>query len=255
VPVRANLRKVVSGLLRQPAFSAAAEYLAQPDGHFGRATTLFIHKSTRQDGGFDMLLLRCIVIVDGVPFRKHAPVQDARDQCSPGFVTVKHDVLSALHAAQPAANVVTLSTQRRIVGQHPATCFEIGDVTDGLVFAPGPQGMRTDSEQIGFGTPRKTRPSHSLARRSRKVERFANTREHVTLDETTGVTLVNGITQGFEFRLVLLLVALQGPQRRADYLASVFVPATLYLLEHEEVKFVGKIDVASWHKLSTITVP
>jgi hypothetical protein len=105
----------------------------------------------------------------------------------------------------------------------------------------------TDPYQIGFGTARKTKQSHGSTSRCWEFECFANTRKHVALGDATGVTFINRCPQGGKFRLILLLFALQGPQRRAHHFARIFVATALDLLQNETVKFIGKIHIAGWH--------
>jgi hypothetical protein len=54
-------------------------------------------------------------------------------------------MLFHLHAAQPSANFITASAQCGIIGQHSAKRSHSVNISDGLVFTPGPQGMITDS--------------------------------------------------------------------------------------------------------------
>jgi len=98
------------------------------------------------------------------------------------------------------------------------------------VFAPGLKGISTDPQQVGFGPLRETTMSHRLTRLCRKVERFADAGKHVALGNTTSIAFINGSAQRSKFRLVVLLFALQGPQRRPYDFASVFEASTLYLL-------------------------
>jgi hypothetical protein len=112
-------------------------------------------------GGFFMGIVRClpclsfiVIIVHGVSFWNHALVQDAGNQNSLGFLAVKDNMLATLHSAQAAANILTASADLGIIGQHPAKCLQTVDVAERLIFAPGPQGINTDPQQIGFGTAR-----------------------------------------------------------------------------------------------------
>jgi hypothetical protein len=114
--------------------------------------------------------LSVVVIVHGVPFGEHSLVQDARNHNSSGVLTVKHNMLAAFNTLQAPTNVATASTQRGITGQHLAKRIESIDVADGLIFAPGPRSMVTDPYQIGFGTARKTKQSHSSTPRSLEFE-------------------------------------------------------------------------------------
>jgi hypothetical protein len=91
-----------------------------------------------------VLLRRLVIIVHDMPFWKHSPVQNAANQNSFRLLTVEHNVLFALHSMQAATNIITASTQRRIIGQHPATRLESVEVSEGLSFAPVPRRMLTD---------------------------------------------------------------------------------------------------------------
>ncbi len=71
-------------------------------------------------------------------------MQDARNQNSSGFLTLENNMLFALHAAQASANIITDSTQGGIIDQHLAKRFQGVNVSDGLIFAPSPQGMIAD---------------------------------------------------------------------------------------------------------------
>jgi len=81
-------------------------------------------------------------------------MENAGNQNSSGLFAVKHDVSAALHTAQAGTNIITASTKRGIVRQHPTTRFKFDDVADGLVFAPNPKGMSSDPQQVGFGRSR-----------------------------------------------------------------------------------------------------
>jgi hypothetical protein len=135
---------------------------------------------------------RPVVIIDGVSFRKHALVQDARYQNAVGGLSAKHGMLGALHPAEAGPNLATRPPERRIIGEHLATSLKIIKVTDGLVFTPGTEGMCADAEQVGFGPARETICGHGLAGRCGKVQCFSDTRKHVALGNTAGVAFING---------------------------------------------------------------
>jgi hypothetical protein len=61
--------------------------------------------------GLVFFLRSVVVIVHGVPFWKHSPVKNARNQNSSGFLPVKHNMPFALHSAQASTNIITASTQ------------------------------------------------------------------------------------------------------------------------------------------------
>jgi len=47
------------------------------------------------------------IIVDGLPFGRHALMQDAGDQNTPARLTIEHNVLATFYAAEAGANMVT----------------------------------------------------------------------------------------------------------------------------------------------------
>jgi hypothetical protein len=77
-------------------------------------------------------------------------VKDARDQNARGVGPVEDDMTSVLHATQAGTNVIADSTCLRVVGKHPATRSEIGNVVNRLVCAPGLERVSADAEQVGF---------------------------------------------------------------------------------------------------------
>ena len=178
--------------------------------------------------------------------RKHAPVQDARNQNSAGLLAVKHNMLSTFYSAKAATNVIATPAPSRIVGKHPETFLEAVEIAHGPILAPSSQTISTNAEQASFGTLAETEEGHGSARRCRKVELFANTCKHITLGDTTGITLVDGGAQGGKFRLVLPLFALQGPQGRAHHFTGILVKPALHFFQNKAIKFIGKIDVAGW---------
>lgn len=110
-----------------------------------------------------LFLLRAALVVDSLSFRQHALVQDAGNQNASCVLAVKHNVPAALHPAEARTNIVTLPAQRWVIGKHLATGIEIVEVTDGLVFTPGAERIRSDAEQVGFGPTRETKCGHGLA--------------------------------------------------------------------------------------------
>src|SRR5271157_4804621 len=127
------------------------------------------------------------------------------------------------------------------IWQH---CFKLADVTVGLSFAPGVEGVTADAQQVGLSTARKTKRGHGLARRHGKLERLPDTRKHSAPGNSAGVAFVNGRPQRGQLRLVLLFLTLQNAERCAHHFAGVFVAPALDLGEHEAVKLLGQIDVA-----------
>ena len=87
--------------------------------------------------GPNKVLPYAVFVVNGLVFRQHALMQDATDQDTAGFFSVKHHMLAMFHAAQSWPDVVTRSPRRRILAQEPATIFESVEVVVGLGFAPG----------------------------------------------------------------------------------------------------------------------
>jgi hypothetical protein len=142
-----------------------------------------------------------------VSFGKHALVQDARNQNAPGVRSVKYNMFAALHPPEAGTNIVTRSPQLGIIGKHLTTGLKIINVTDGLVFAPGAEGIRADAEQVGFGSARETNRGHRLARRRGKVQCFSDTRKHLAFGNTAGIAFINGGAQRGELRFVLLFLA------------------------------------------------
>ena len=59
---------------------------------------------------------------------------------------------------------------------------------------------------------------HVLALRG-EIQCFADAREGIVVGDTAGVARINGSPQPREFRLVLLFLALQRPQRGPDHFA------------------------------------
>jgi hypothetical protein len=86
-----------------------------------------------------------------------------------------------------------------------------------------------------------------LAGRSRKSEGFADTIKRVPRGDTARVAFVDGCTKRGKFGLILLFLALQGPQASPHNLTGVFVTSSLYLLGYEAVEFIGQIDITRWH--------
>src|ERR1017187_1195822 len=64
-----------------------------------------------------------------------------------------------------------------------------------------------------------------LTLRLRKFEPLPNVGEHIALGDAAGITFVYCCAQCHQFRLVLLLVPLQGSQRGAHNLAGILIAA------------------------------
>jgi hypothetical protein len=182
-----------------------------------------------------------------VSFGQHALMKDAGNQNTIGVLSVKDNVLAALHSPKAGTNIVTRSAQSGIIGKHLATGLKIVEVSDSLVFAPGAKRISSDAEQVGFGMTREAKRGHGLALRRAKVECFPDARKWVAFGNTAGVAFINGRAQGGKLRLVQFFLTSQGPQRCAHDLAGVFVATTRDLLQHEAVKLVGQIDISGRH--------
>ncbi len=71
------------------------------------------------------------------------------------------------------------------------------------------------------------------------MKRFTDAREYIAFGNAAGITRVNGRSQAGKFRLVLLFLALQRPQRGAYHFAGVLVASALDLPQDEAVKLLG----------------
>src|SRR5450755_2100426 len=78
--------------------------------------------------------------------------------------------------------------------------------------------------------------------------RLADTAKDVAACNTAGIACVNRRSQPGEFRLELLLFALQGAESRAHHFAGIFVTPALDLGGNEAVKIAGQIDIAGRHE-------
>jgi len=87
---------------------------------------------------------------------------------------------------------VTVIHLARNFGQHPATRFQIVEVTDGLVFTPGLKGIRADAVQVGLCTARETKYCHGLALHRRQLKSRPDTRKRAAVGNTTCVPFGNG---------------------------------------------------------------
>ena len=79
----------------------------------------------------------------------------------------------------------------------------------------------------------RTESGHRLALFLGTLQRLPNPLERVSLGNSAGIACINGGSQRGQLRLKLLLLPLQGAQGCTDYLAGVFVLATLNLLQYE----------------------
>jgi hypothetical protein len=105
--------------------------------------------------------LRPVVFgADTVSFGQRTPMQDAGNQNASGALAVEHDVPADLHTTQAGANIIASPTQRWVVSQHPAARLQIAEVADGSVLTPGAKSIRSDAQQVGFGTARETKRGH-----------------------------------------------------------------------------------------------
>jgi hypothetical protein len=157
-------------------------------------------------------------------------MQDTANQNAAAFLPIKHNVLALLHAPQPRANFITRATERGIVGKKLATIFKLTDIVVGLDFTPGAKGIKSNVEQIGFGTMRKMEPCHGLTGRRGKVELLTDTLKNIALGNAAGVAFIDGGPQRGKLSLVSLFLTLQGPQSCANDFTGVLVAAALNLL-------------------------
>jgi hypothetical protein len=86
-----------------------------------------------------------VLVVDGMSFRQHSLMQDARDQNAAALLPIEQNVLAMLMTTQPRTNVVTESAQRRIVGEHLTTLLQPAEVISGLGLAPFAKGVIGDA--------------------------------------------------------------------------------------------------------------
>jgi hypothetical protein len=189
------------------------------------------------------------ILIDALSFRQHALVEDAGYQDTLGFNPVEQNMPPAFHAAQAGPDVIAGTTHLGVIRKLAATGFKIVDVTEGLILSPGLQRVGGDVPKVSLGKARQAVCSHRLARllRLRPLKCLPYPRERVSLGNSAGIALINRCSQGGKLRLKLPFFALQGSEGRADYLAGVFVPATLDLLEHEVFKIVRQIHIPSRH--------
>ncbi len=102
-----------------------------------------------------ILVLRPIAfILDGVPLRQHALVQDAGNDNASGLLPVKDDMPPTFHAAQAGTNIIIGSAQSGSIGEHLTPRLKIVEVVDRPICAPGAQAISTDAQQVGFGAAR-----------------------------------------------------------------------------------------------------
>src|SRR3974377_1316017 len=89
--------------------------------------------------------------------------------------------------------------------------------------------------------------SHRLALFPGTLQHLPDPRERTSLGNSTGIAFINRRSQRGKLRLKLPLLALQGPQGRANYFAGVVVPATFDFLQYEAVQLIRQIHVSSGH--------
>src|SRR5208337_3680413 len=189
-----------------------------------------------------------IFLVDVLSFRQHALMEDARYQDPLAFNPVEENMPPVFHAAQARPDVIAGATHLGVVCKLAATGFEIVNVTDGLILSPSSQRVSGDVQKVSLGKARQAVCSHRLAfLRLRPLKCLPHPRERVSLGNSAGVAFINRGSQGGKLRLKLPFLPLQGSQRRADYLAGVFVPATLDLRQYEAVKLIRQIHISSRH--------
>ena len=160
---------------------------------------------------------------------------------------VKHDMPTVFHSAQAGPDMIAGAAQHGVVRELLATPFKVVDISDGLVFAPGGQGVGAYVNKVSFGQARKTECRHALApllgkpsvRRTRAKE----------LPSATPLASPSSIAvrRAASFASNCCCLALQGAERRADNLTGVFVTTALDLCQYEAVKLIGQIHIAGGH--------
>ena len=118
-----------------------------------------------------------------------------------------------------------------------AAILQFVNVTDGLSLAPCAQCIDADAEQIGFGKAGEAERRHGLTMRG-EMKRGSDAREGIAFGEAAGVALVDSSAQACKFRLVLLFLALQRAQRRADHFTGVFVATAFHFRQDKVVQLV-----------------
>jgi len=174
-------------------------------------------------------------------------MEDAGYHDALGFNPVKQNMPRVFHAAQARSHMIAGATQLWVVRKLSAAGFEIVDVTDGLTLPPGTQCVDGDVEQVGLGQAGQTECSHRLELFLGMLKCPPDPTERISLGNSAGVAFINRGSQRGKLRLKLLFLPLQGPQRRADDLAGVFVTAALNLRKYEAVKVIRQIHIPSRH--------
>lgn len=151
------------------------------------------------------------------------------------------------HAAQAGPHMIASATHLRVGRKLSTTGFKIVDITDGLTLSPGAQCVGGDVEQVGLSQAGQTESSHQLELFLGMLQCTPYPLERISLGDSAGVAFINGGPQSGKLRLKLLFLPLQGPQRRADDLAGVFVTAALNLRKYEAVKIIRQIHIPSRH--------
>jgi hypothetical protein len=64
------------------------------------------------------LVLRVVLVLDGLVFGQHPLMQNTGNQNAAGLLPVKHHMLALLHAPQARSNFITGATERGIVGKE-----------------------------------------------------------------------------------------------------------------------------------------
>ncbi len=86
-----------------------------------------------------------IIVIESMPLREHAFMQNAGNQNACRFAPEEDDVLAHLHAVKARANVIARAPGHGIVGEAPAKLLQFIDVKDGLSFAPCAQRIHADA--------------------------------------------------------------------------------------------------------------
>ena len=107
----ASLKDVLTHLYNsievQVSPSVTTVLLMDPSAENGRFSFM-AKRRTKVFRGSGGILRFVVLIVDCVPIRQHALMQDTRNQNAAPHLAVKHDMLAVLQPAQSRANLVTL---------------------------------------------------------------------------------------------------------------------------------------------------
>jgi hypothetical protein len=82
---------------------------------------------------------------------QHALVQDAAYQDAGQFAAKENDVAGLLRAQQAGTDVIARSTEHGRVGHALAVVVKEGEISVGLICAPGAHGVGSDIVEIRLG--------------------------------------------------------------------------------------------------------